>query len=359
MATNLYRAVLDDPTTLQNAAAATGAGTPLNVRGFDTAIVLVTISNTATVTFEGSLDNGTTWTSVEAANVATDAVGTTTSATGLFMLPIGGLELIRTRISAYTSGTVTTLARGIEGDIAAALTASGSIAGTVTANQGNAGGTPWPVDTELNAAAAINNGTRSLPTTADVAAWPHLLNSAQTGGSLQGAAGTFTDGHTGYAAAMVSPWAFNGSNFDRVRSGSAANIAANSGVGSQITTKPGNWAAKSAPATNTQATASQAAGGAGVRHVCTAVSFTFAAGASAVAAAAPMTVNLRDGATGAGTVLMSWYINIPAVAGESRTITLTDLNVEGSAATAMTLEFAAAGGTNSYESVTMTGYDVS
>lgn len=140
---------------------------------------------------------------------------------------------------------------------------------------------------------------------------------------------------------------------------SAANVAATTvPTGTVLVAQPGQWSVTHTPATNTQATMSKAAGAAGVRHVVTSITATLAAGASAIAAAAPMLVNLRDGATGAGTILWSTYINVPATAADSRTVTISGLAIFGTAATAMTLEFAAAGGANSYESVALTGYSV-
>lgn len=141
-------------------------------------------------------------------------------------------------------------------------------------------------------------------------------------------------------------------------SASAANVGAKTGINAMLTTFPGEWAVTNAPVANMQASASQAAGGAGVRHVCTSVSATVAAGGTAPTAAT-VTLNLRDGATGAGTVLQSWTLGIEATAGRTTTFSLSGLNIPGTAATAMTLEFAAAGGANTFESVSMTGYDVS
>jgi hypothetical protein len=137
-------------------------------------------------------------------------------------------------------------------------------------------------------------------------------------------------------------------------SGSAANLAAQSSVNAQLVTEPGQWAATHGPAVNVKATCNQAAGGAGVRNVCQAVSINLA-GDSTAPAATVLTVNLRDGATGAGTILMTWTIAIPATAGAFSTINLSGLNIPGTAATAMTLEFTAAGGAHTFESVSMSG----
>jgi hypothetical protein len=109
------------------------------------------------------------------------------------------------------------------------------------------------------------------------------------------------------------------------------------------------------PSTNTQATATKASAGSGKRNVCTGFTVTLAAGASAITAAAPLIVSVIDGASGGGTYLWRSYINIPATAGMQASIVRTGLWLVGSQATALTIEFSAAGGTNSYESVAMDG----
>lgn len=92
------------------------------------------------------------------------------------------------------------------------------------------------------------------------------------------------------------------------------------------------------PGAGTQATISQPAGAAGVRNVLTDFSFGIATNTSAPTATI-LTVNLRDGATGAGTVLKSWSISVPNAVGYNFAISKDDLWIEGSAATALTLEF--------------------
>lgn len=144
---------------------------------------------------------------------------------------------------------------------------------------------------------------------------------------------------------------------NQVLSGSATNISAKSSANALLTTHAGDWSVTHAPAANTQATITKAAGASGVRHVCTSVSATFAAGASAPTAAVG-TLNLIDGATG-GTPIASWIIGVEATAGRTTPFVITGLNIVGTAATAMTLEFAAAGGANTYQSVAMTGHECS
>lgn len=115
-----------------------------------------------------------------------------------------------------------------------------------------------------------------------------------------------------------------------------------------------SWVVVHAPAVSLQATASKAAGAAGVKHVCTGVSFGFSA--RVAPAATTVTVNLRDGATGAGSVLMSWTFDLPAAVIVPYNVSFNGFNLPGSAATAMTLEFGALL-TNLVEYVNLMGYD--
>lgn len=118
-----------------------------------------------------------------------------------------------------------------------------------------------------------------------------------------------------------------------------------------------DWNVVHAPAANTQATISKAATANGV-HVCTGFVATFATGASAPTAIV-LNVALRDGATGAGTVLWQGVIGVPATAGVSATpIVVTGVNFKGTAGTAMTLEFSATGGANTIQTVNMMGYTI-
>lgn len=119
------------------------------------------------------------------------------------------------------------------------------------------------------------------------------------------------------------------------------------------------WGVTHAPAANTQAIASKAAGGAGVKHVCTGISITLANGAAAPTAAL-VTINLRDGATGAGSILATWTLAVKAVAGDVVSISLPIRSgLPGTANTAMTLETSAAPGANVSASVNLFGYSAS
>jgi len=50
---------------------------------------------------------------------------------------------------------------------------------------------------------------------------------------------------------------------------------------------------------------------------------------------------------------------VTGTTGNETGVSLSNLNIVGTAATAMTLEFAAAGGASTFESVALTGYDAS
>jgi hypothetical protein len=148
--------------------------------------------------------------------------------------------------------------------------------------------------------------------------------------------------------------AFDGTNFDRLRVQSAANVSAATQTGVVLAAAPGNWSINHTPAANTQATITRAAGGAGVRHVCTSISCTLIG--RTAAAETEVLVNLRDGATGAGTIL--WSQRLQVIPGGTTGLALSHLQIPGSANTAMTWEFEAAGGADTFESVAVTGYDV-
>src|SRR5882672_5410975 len=120
-----------------------------------------------------------------------------------------------------------------------------------------------------------------------------------------------------------------------------------------------DWSVTSAPAVNTAASASRPASPAPPlaesRHVCTSISASLV-GDTALAAISRGQVNLRDGATGAGTILGSWAIAIPATPGACAILSLDSLEIIGSPNTAITLEFAGAGGALTFQSVTLTGH---
>lgn len=114
------------------------------------------------------------------------------------------------------------------------------------------------------------------------------------------------------------------------------------------------WTAIHVPSSNTKATATKASAGAGVRNVCTGFTATIAADATAPTAV-NLIVSLIDGSSGGITYLWRSTISLPAVAGAQISIVRGSLWIPGSQATAMTLEFSAAGGADTIESVSMEG----
>jgi len=92
--------------TMQSAAGATGDGTVLVCEGM--AVVRFQVSGTfvGTVTFETSI-NETNWDALECANQSDGSVATTATATGTYKGDIAGCKLVRARVSAWTSGTIT------------------------------------------------------------------------------------------------------------------------------------------------------------------------------------------------------------------------------------------------------------
>lgn len=110
----------------------------------------------------------------------------------------------------------------------------------------------------------------------------------------------------------------------------------------------------SAPAAGSAATISQPAISGG-RHVLDCVGWS--AGATTAPALTAVSINIRDGATGAGTVRHSYQIVVPATAGQLVTpFHVCGLHIVGSNNTALTVEFSA-GVANLLETVNMGGYD--
>lgn len=147
---------------------------------------------------------------------------------------------------------------------------------------------------------------------------------------------------------------FNGTSFDRQASAGAATLAAEPTVGAQLVTEPGEWTEIVEPALAAVASVTKAAGAAGVRHVCKGI---YANCSAAAGAGGPILfVRLRDGAAGAGTII--WTGTLTTAANTTAMINISGLNVIGSAATAMTLEFSAGPGAGGQQTVTLAGISV-
>jgi hypothetical protein len=101
---------ISDVIAMQAAAAATGNGTPAIVA--DRALLAAQVSGTfsATITWEGTAD-GSNWIGLQARSMAGGDLALTATAAGVYLIPCAGLQQVRARISAYTSGSVTVNAR--------------------------------------------------------------------------------------------------------------------------------------------------------------------------------------------------------------------------------------------------------
>jgi len=109
------------------------------------------------------------------------------------------------------------------------------------------------------------------------------------------------------------------------------------------------WALEQHPAAAGTPSISQAAGVDPIRNVCKSLTVTIACAATAQT---PIRAFLRDGATGAGTIL--WSGSLAAVAGAAFSISARGA-WKGSPATAMTLEFEGALATGVLGTVSMSG----
>jgi hypothetical protein len=109
----------------------------------------------------------------------------------------------------------------------------------------------------------------------------------------------------------------------------------------------GTFAVTHVPVAATQATVTKAAGGAGVRLICNAISVSIACGATAQT---PILAELLDGAT------QIWAAQLACPINDTRSVLLTDMRIMGSANTSMTLRFSGAGVANSIETVALSGY---
>lgn len=132
-------------------------------------------------------------------------------------------------------------------------------------------------------------------------------------------------------------------------------LVSNTYAGGLVVLQPTTWSLVHTPSAATQATVSQAAGGSGVQFVAQSISFSLSVDGTHAQTA--IQINLRDGATGAGSIL--WSQTIVKAATEPITFFhASGLNIVGSSNTAMTLEFSAAPAAGSVESVTLTGYTI-
>ncbi|HXC25453.1 MAG TPA: hypothetical protein VNU46_06020, partial [Gemmatimonadaceae bacterium] len=187
-------------------ASATGAGTAItgDDRETSTAIFAVTITGTATITFQGSADGGVTTYSIPVTSVtASPVTSTTVTASGIYRCDATGISVFP-NVTSYSSGAVTvvgslergTLAGGIAsgggGGGGAITMASGAVASGAYVSGSIADGAIVTIGTEADTAntTASTSGTLmaflkgAVKVLADV--WNgtlHYLNVAVTDGT--------------------------------------------------------------------------------------------------------------------------------------------------------------------------------
>lgn len=103
--------------TLQNAAVALGNGEDFtckvaNKGGIETVVAQVQGITTATITWEATV-NGTNWVAIQGTNLTSGAAASDATVDGLYRIDARGLLKVRARISAYTAGTITVTAKGV------------------------------------------------------------------------------------------------------------------------------------------------------------------------------------------------------------------------------------------------------
>lgn len=163
---------------------------------------------------------------------------------------------------------------------------------------------------------------------------------------------------------QIANGAASGAGIDTAKGTSLANFptsvttTARAISGAQLTEKSSRFEASSFPASGSQATASVGSEPA-TRHVIDCLSF--AADSSAAVTAVQGTVVVRDGATGAGTIIWG-FSNAHAVAAGAGVQTvlphsICGLNLVGTTNTAMTVEFNA-GVTGELQSISWSGYNI-
>lgn len=139
----------------------------------------------------------------------------------------------------------------------------------------------------------------------------------------------------------------------------ASTATARNVPGALMAEKSSRWSVVSQPAAGTVGSASIAAEAA-VRHVVDCISYSGDASGGAVTAAAGTFV-VRDGATGAGTIIWSYAVaHLVAAAAGVQTIaphSLCGLNLVGTTNTAMTAEFNA-GVTNEVQGASLSGFNL-
>jgi hypothetical protein len=193
--------------TLQKAAVATGNGTVLDVSNYSTLVLNIVFSGTATVVTESSVD-GTNWDVINGYSLVSGFVNIQVSSlttNSRVRFHVGGLKYFRARISSWTSGTVDVLAE--------CTSATGVFTpNTVLASDAQSTAGYHPV----NAGYLYGfNGTNwdRLRTGGTGILKANLNNSSGT----EILANSFSDGSSGSNALPSALVGYNGATFERIR----------------------------------------------------------------------------------------------------------------------------------------------
>lgn len=234
--------------TFQSNAGAVGNGTYHDVAGYDVLSVQVSIAGASTVTFESSIDANN-WTAIQGFNQTVVQQASSTTSSAFFRFNISGIRYFRARISSFSGGTVTVTGIASKGSYQLSMQTSTSTYGNSDSNSASTAlqgvgafnllydGTNW---VRQRVASAINdsNSGSTLPTISlmgfNGSTWDRVrtVNTGQivstirssTGGELLITnIGTGTvDGNSLSSNGIIvatNTMAFNGSTFDRVRTG--------------------------------------------------------------------------------------------------------------------------------------------
>ena len=170
-----YGNAMSDVNSLSNVLNALNAVVTIVLGGQATLGINVgSTSGTLTLSFEATIDNST-WFSINATPVAGGATITSTSANGQWVASTSGFYAIRTRVSVFTSGSMT-VSILVTPHISAGI--AQTVSGTVSQGTANTLSNAWPME--------VTDGTNVLGTSS------HPIKIDPTGTTTQPVSGTVT-----------------------------------------------------------------------------------------------------------------------------------------------------------------------
>jgi hypothetical protein len=295
------------------------------------------------------------WTAIPAANVV-EGTNPTTNTVSATISVNKYFPWVRVNVTSVTgTGSLNYNLIGNSYVNASISSSSGSSTATVSGpDAAGAASTSNPVQV------GINDGTVVRRMTGDTSGRANVNIGSSVFAGIDGSLNSQMASLSGAGTSQLLPSATylldsSSGNWNRQKQPSITGFSTPLADGSGVIEKGGRWNQTSVPAAGSQATTTRAAGG-GQQQVVDCVGFS--AGSTTAPALTQLVVNLRDGATGAGTVLASWTVIISAATGQNvAPHSFCGLNIHGTTATAMTIEFSAALA-NLFENVWMSGYTI-